>query len=709
MTSWHVRTRAHFALAFILLFASACGGGTDAPADGSVPDDAGPVLAILEIHMLDMWAQPLPSADTTLSVRLDGETIAASGSPIASVSLTRNGRYEITLESEGHVPLELAAIFSASGLAGLTVEAPTGDEPQGVVVSHEMRTVGGQPMAVHTIHTGLRHRWFSAQGRPARRGNRVQLFSDNAEAFAQIATDIRAATDHVHGTTWIWESDFELIRDEATHITSTPEERNANTVLSILDASTATKRILVNQFLNSDATRVSSDEPLRDRGAAAGDNFEFMGQANRTNGIFEFRVAPFSFGERVRAAFPELASRTFDADMPIGSTVPPHTVDLTLWSIPINFEVASYHQKFFTMDARVAFVGGLNIQSLYWDTSEHRVFEPRRMSFESTTEDRMAVAARESRSDQTPLKDYMTRIEGPIVQDVEEMFHQRWATQLESDARFAENSSDFEIIRDQLPYSDGIQAQLTATLPEPYWEHSIVETWWNAISNAEQYIFIEDQYFRIPMLLDLILERMTEKPSLELVVITNSIIEAADPGCEWTYRMSEAIESQFPERFHLFQLRSFDTSIASFGFDETEAEFADVYIHSKMFIVDDVFMSVGSANKNNRGAVYEGELNLAIYDHRWVEEERRRVLSLVLPGGVAPAASAAGPSGWVAQLEAAATANQAVWDAWESEDNDLNLDGAPLPAQYTPSGLLYPLTYRAPSECLIEGVGPDMT
>jgi phosphatidylserine/phosphatidylglycerophosphate/cardiolipin synthase-like enzyme len=47
-------------------------------------------------------------------------------------------------------------------------------------------------------------------------------------------------------------------------------------------------------------------------------------------------------------------------------------------------------------------------------------------------------------------------------------------------------------------------------------------------------------------------------------------------------------------------------------------------------IGDDVFLSVGSCNENDRSMVYEGELNVAVYDAAWVNEARRRVLSLIL-------------------------------------------------------------------------------
>jgi len=271
---------------------------------------------------------------------------------------------------------------------------------------------------------------------------------------------------------------------------------------------------------------------------------------------------------------------------------------------------------------------------------------------------------------------------------------------------FSENASDFTVRRDQAPFADGVQAQLTATLPSPFDEHAIAETWFNAVDNAEQYILIEDQYFRIPMLVDAIVERMTMVPGLELIVITKPVSEFTDPGCEWTARTHEDLRTRFPMRYHVYTLRAWDYVVDTFLVDELEERFTDMDIHSKMLIVDDTFLSVGSCNKNNRGIVYEAELNVAVFDRPWVTSQRRRLLEQMLPPGTVVSDV---PSEWINQIAEAASWNEFVWQNWDDAGGDIAYEGSPPSMDYTPLGLLYPLDFREPAECLIEGVGPDMT
>ncbi len=183
------------------------------------------------------------------------------------------------------------------------------------------------------------------------------------------------------------------------------------------------------------------------------------------------------------------------------------------------------------------------------------------------------------------------------------------------------------------------------------------------------------------------MQRMRDQPNLRLIVVILNVDEWTDGGCEWTYDAHNRLMAEFPDRYDLYQLRTFD-HVVTWGIDETESRYADVYLHDKMLIVDDIYLSVGSANKNNRGLIYEGEITANIVDPVWVRDQRRRIIAnMVGPDWVQTDNSA----DWHAQMNTAAAWNDEVYTRWDDEGWDIdNGDGTPpLPAEYTPSGFLY--------------------
>ncbi|GAB4111821.1 MAG: hypothetical protein OHK0013_47930 [Sandaracinaceae bacterium] len=299
-----------FASSLLALPACECGSGTGDPdaafppgvdagplPDGSLPPDA-PIppsaVAVVEIHALDLWAQPLPS-DATLRVTRDGAPVPTTGWPVATFPLLDAGTYEVSLRAEGYEDLGFAITFDgSSGLDATTLRRDAGTELAGLAHGHDVRPVGGRALPVHAFYAGLRHRWFSAQGRPARRGNRIRLMTSGEEAWAQVADDLLRATDRVHIATWWWDSTFELVRDPTTHVTSSLADREANSILGVLDDILPDKRVLVGQLVGQDGSLswLTVDSDLRARGSAAGDGFEFMGQANETSGMFTWEWIP---------------------------------------------------------------------------------------------------------------------------------------------------------------------------------------------------------------------------------------------------------------------------------------------------------------------------------------------------------------------------------------------------------------------------------
>lgn len=681
------------------------GGGVDgSDLDGSTDDVVLPGNAELEIYALDIWAQGLPSNEGKLTVKFKNQPVSTIGWPVVRVPLAEAGTYQISLSAPEHFTLDATVEYDGTTSdQAATLSVSNAVKGHGVSFSHHKGN-GGKP--VHSAYLGLRHKWFSAEGRPARRGNDIELLMDGEQAWGRVYEAMKSASFSILMASWWWQSDFELVRDKATHITLTPDQRWANTALGLLEASSAHRRILVGQFWGQDSILgwMTTDSELKAYAETPSDGFEFMGQANETSGQFTFTVDPFLFGDRVRSGWVDTAGRQFANEDEVQSQVPPHDVDLSQFPLGVETDIASYHQKFSVFDEELAFVGGMNVKEVDWDSSKHEVFDYRRMKFDATQADREAVQNKEKLPDNGPRKDYVMRIHGPAAQDVADVFQIRWKHQIDQGVDYSANSTDFTVQRGIPEIAGGKQIQITATLPQPFWEHAIAETWFNAVGQAEKYIYIEDQYFRMPMVNDAIVARMDAVPELRLVVITKPINEWTDPGCPWTYKSHELFKTKYPGRYRLYQFRAFDT-VETWGVDETESRFQDMDTHAKIMIVDDKFMSVGSCNKNNRGLVYEGELNVAVVDQAWVTQERKRIFTNFLPAGITVADDV---GGWWPQLAQAATANDAVYTNWDAEGFDISLDGAPLPAEYTPHGLLYSMDFPNYSECAIENVGPDM-
>lgn len=690
------------ALSTLAAFGPGCGDDTDDV--GTSEQDDTEAVATLEIHALDLWAQPLVDGAFDLEVTRGGEPIAVTPkAAVVKIPLRGKATYDLALRAADHHDLDVRLAFDGTrGDAALKVVRDEDDALHGVTVGHAR---GSDGRAVHRVFLGLRHRWFSAQGRPARRGNQVDFLMDGEEAWRTVHADLKQARSEVLVSTWWWESNFELVRP-AGHTTMTPAQRWQNTILGLLEASPATKRVLVGQLWGQDGpvSGFTVDDGLTAH-TKSGDAFEYMGQANPTEGKFRFEVAPFTFADRVGEGVAAAKGAKLDDEPAIASTVAPRNVDLTQWPVELELQHASWHQKFMVVDHAVAYVGGMNLRRVDWDTSAHAVFDPRRMLFDATTEERQAVEGKAELPDNGPRKDYMTRIAGPAAQDVADVFARRWQLARDQKVEHSGTTSPLEVERDIDARAGGIQVQVTATMPQPLWEHAILESWLNAVNEAEDYVFIEDQYFRAPILNEALYQRMQDQPNLRLIVITKPVDEWTDPGCRWTYESAGLFQASFPDRFQFLQLRAFDTQ-ETWGVDETDAHFLPIDVHSKLLVVDDRFLSVGSANKNNRGVVYEGELNLAVLDDTWVKAARRRVLANMLPSGTQVSDD---PKAWFDQLAKAAVANDAVHARWEDEGFDVSLDGATLPANLRPAGFVYTLPFGSVDDCLLESVGPDMT
>ncbi|KAG1696248.1 hypothetical protein DVH05_018794 [Phytophthora capsici] len=217
------------------------------------------------------------------------------------------------------------------------------------------------------------------------------------------------------------------------------------------------------------------------------------------------------------------------------------------------------------------------------------------------------------------------RIHGPAAKDVANNFLARWNSDYVPCQGLDDTLLDFENPNyDPLPPLDYASSNTTAKLGKqsvqitrtfsclyehykefaPRGELSLFKARIKAIKNAKNFIYIEDQYFvLVPELLDALMEVM---PKIQrLVVIANQQTSPFTKAgyIKYFYESVESLRSKFPNKFKVY----------------TTKTARDILIHSKIVIIDDVYLSIGSANWNRRSMTSDSELNADVVDTDTVE------------------------------------------------------------------------------------------
>ncbi len=720
----------------------------------------------LTLKITDQWGRPLDFDNFTVNLKKDDEDIEINSFNF-DYNLLEPGNYVLTLTSEDYFPLEFKFHYSGENIEDSINQETislinTDNSDDYPVTKHSYVYLKEEPNKMipnwhHTFYIGVAHKWFAPTSTPFFKGNKISLFSDGESAWGDIANSLNNATSEINAVSWTYESKFTLI-----HPTNINEDRSQYKITNMLNQGGDVKtRIIIAQLWNQDSwlTSWKNNKDLKDRAEDENDNFEFMAQSNPTSENYTLFFNHASFSQRLLDSdknFRFKYENTIvkgdvgeqeispiicgDRDESTGKCTFKTEIDL---HIPLNIEanISSYHQKFLVIDRNIAYVGGMNMAEEYWDTPTHGVFEYRRMSYDASNSDREKVKDGNNDgirkpSDIKPYKDYFTRVEGPLVKVVHDLFTNRWDYLIYNDVNYADKSTLIDYMENYPePYENGVAAQINVTMPRPFQENTILESQLLAIRQAQHYIYIEDQYFRMPIVNKAIAVRMNQIPDLKLIVITQPVNEWTDIGCYWTHTSYKFFMDNFPSRVEFFQLKSFDytypdhdcegivTDPSCYG-NEMTGYFKKFYVHAKMFIVDDKYMSIGSCNKNNRGYLYEGEMNISIYDKAWVTAQRKAIFETILGTenySEVEAWEAEDFNSMFDKLREIAQYNQNAYDAWDTDiaegdekrDEDFDIDYTAvskedaLPDDHKPKGFLYPLDFGEPSDCLLENVGDD--
>jgi phosphatidylserine/phosphatidylglycerophosphate/cardiolipin synthase-like enzyme len=149
-----------------------------------------------------------------------------------------------------------------------------------------------------------------------------------------------------------------------------------------------------------------------------------------------------------------------------------------------------------------------------------------------------------------------------------------------------------------------------------YGELTVLAGLAKAIRNAECYIYIEEQYLWDCELAELIRDQLQAKSTLRLIVVLAA--ESSLPPGLW--KGSYHLRSQFFMRLlgvtSKNQIRFGPTTrVYVYGLYQTKVKSPKaIYVHSKLVIIDDRYVAVGSANVDKRSMRIETELTVAVVD-----------------------------------------------------------------------------------------------
>lgn len=282
----------------------------------------------------------------------------------------------------------------------------------------------------------------------------------------------------------------------------------------------------------------------------------------------------------------------------------------------------SLHQKCAVVDGRVAFVGGVDLTRHEggdydrWDTHTHAC----------SSDERTTSLTAPSH----PWHDVHTRLEGPIVGDVERNITQRWNS-VAKRHRLPAWPEPAEAA--YAPATAGAPAQIVRTIPPKTYSFArrgvatIYQAYLRAIASATSYIYLESQYLwmdvfagldntlwagrdrRMKRLLDALASALDRGVSVALILPDhpNCGREFSDAAVNY---VREQVSPAARERFTVFTLGNAEGEQSKTG----AMRYRPVYVHAKLAIVDDRWWTVGSANLNSRGMRADAEINVATLD-----------------------------------------------------------------------------------------------
>ena len=255
-----------------------------------------------------------------------------------------------------------------------------------------------------------------------------------------------------------------------------------------------------------------------------------------------------------------------------------------------NRPMHCHHEKLVIVDGTVAFVGGIDLTDLSGDRFD---------------------GPPHAKVTQLGWHDVAASLTGPAVADVAAHFALRW------------HATTGEMLpRPLVPGPAGSsRVQVVRTVPEktypalPKGDFSLLEAYMGAVRRAKRLIYFENQFLWSPEVVALLREKLLRPPSDEFRLVL-VLPRRPNNGNDDTRGQLGVLEAADHHHRLLFG------TVGTPG-----REKPGVYVHAKVGIVDDEWLTVGSANLNEHSLFNDTEVNLVTDDAALARTVREQLWS----------------------------------------------------------------------------------
>lgn len=286
-------------------------------------------------------------------------------------------------------------------------------------------------------------------------------------------------------------------------------------------------------------------------------------------GFLKMLVRGFSIFTLARWRMARHVSIRFDSSHPIGAT---------------------HHQKILVIDDSIAMCGGIDMTSDRWDTPEHVDGDPRRK--------------RPNGQPYMPWHDTAGMIEGPPAAALGELARERW---LHATGRTLPAPTPHGGVWPEqvTPMFEDRPVAIARTVPKTDATGEVREIerlYIDMIATAKRFIYADNQYFASRHVAEAIARRLAEDDPPEFVIVNpisaDGWLQEAAMGSARTELFFALAEIDKHDRFQIYT--------------PVTADRKPIYVHSKLMIIDDCILRVGSSNMNNRSMGLDSECDIAL-------------------------------------------------------------------------------------------------